>query len=99
MNGSLRIARIFGIPIEIHYTWLIVFGLIAWSLAVGYFPRVGPDLGTATIIILAVTATLLFFAALLMQQGIPLETGEFLKLLPHVHGTDGFFAAAMARAP
>jgi 16S rRNA (cytosine967-C5)-methyltransferase len=36
---------------------------------------------------------------LLMQQGIALETGEFLQLLPHLHGTDGFFAAAMARAP
>jgi len=36
---------------------------------------------------------------LLMQQGIALETGEFLRLLPHVHGTDGFFAAAMTRAP
>jgi 16S rRNA (cytosine967-C5)-methyltransferase len=34
---------------------------------------------------------------LLMQQGIALETGEFLQLLPHVHGTDGFFAAALQR--
>lgn len=68
MNGSLRVARIFGIPIEIHYTWLIVFGLIAWSLAVGYFPRAGPELGTATTIVLAVAATLLFFAALLAHE-------------------------------
>jgi 16S rRNA (cytosine967-C5)-methyltransferase len=34
-----------------------------------------------------------------MQQGIALETGEYLRLLPHLHGTDGFFAAAMARTP
>jgi 16S rRNA (cytosine967-C5)-methyltransferase len=33
----------------------------------------------------------------LAQQGIALETGESLRLLPHVHGTDGFFAAAMQR--
>jgi 16S rRNA (cytosine967-C5)-methyltransferase len=33
-----------------------------------------------------------------MQQGIALETGGFLQLLPHVHGTDGFFAAALQRS-
>lgn len=34
---------------------------------------------------------------LLAQQGIALETGEFLHLLPHLHGMDGFFAAAVQR--
>lgn len=33
----------------------------------------------------------------LAQQGIVLETGEYLRLLPHLHGTDGFFAAAVQR--
>jgi 16S rRNA (cytosine967-C5)-methyltransferase len=33
----------------------------------------------------------------LEQQGIALDTGEFLRLAPHLHGTDGFFAAAMTR--
>jgi 16S rRNA (cytosine967-C5)-methyltransferase len=35
---------------------------------------------------------------LLQEQRIALDTGPFLGLLPHVHGTDGFFAAAMVRA-
>jgi 16S rRNA (cytosine967-C5)-methyltransferase len=34
---------------------------------------------------------------LLQEQRIALDTGPFLGLLPHVHGTDGFFAAAMTR--
>jgi 16S rRNA (cytosine967-C5)-methyltransferase len=34
---------------------------------------------------------------LLQEQRITLDTGPFLGLLPHVHGTDGFFAAAMTR--
>ena len=37
-------------------------------------------------------------AALLAAQKIPLDTGERLRLWPHVHGTDGFFAAAFERA-
>ena len=33
----------------------------------------------------------------LERQGIALDTGERLRLLPHQHGTDGFFAAVMER--
>lgn len=36
-------------------------------------------------------------AEILAQQRIALDTGVTLKLLPHVHGTDGFFAAAFER--
>jgi 16S rRNA (cytosine967-C5)-methyltransferase len=36
-------------------------------------------------------------AQLLAAQRIPLDTGERLRLWPHRHGTDGFFAAAYER--
>ncbi len=39
--------------------------------------------------------TLLNCAELLAQQKIPLDTGKFLQLSPSLHGTDGFFAAAL----
>jgi len=32
---------------------------------------------------------------ILAQQGIALDTGEFLRVLPHTHNTDGFFAAVV----
>ena len=34
---------------------------------------------------------------ILSQQHINLDTGKYLKLLPHLHGTDGFFAAVFER--
>lgn len=34
---------------------------------------------------------------ILAQQQIALDTGEYLKLLPHLHHTDGFFAAVFER--
>lgn len=37
-------------------------------------------------------------SALLGAQGIGVDTGERLRLWPHVHGTDGFFAAAFERS-
>jgi 16S rRNA (cytosine967-C5)-methyltransferase len=35
---------------------------------------------------------------LLAAQRIPLDTGRYLRLWPHRHGTDGFFAAAFERS-
>jgi 16S rRNA (cytosine967-C5)-methyltransferase len=37
-------------------------------------------------------------AAELARAGIPLDTGPTLKLLPHLHGCDGFFAALLERS-
>lgn len=36
---------------------------------------------------------------ILVQQQINLETGPYLKLLPHLHHTDGFFAAVFEKVP
>jgi 16S rRNA (cytosine967-C5)-methyltransferase len=33
----------------------------------------------------------------LAQQRIELDTGEYLRLAPHLHGTDGFFAALLEK--
>ena len=35
----------------------------------------------------------------LARAGIALDTGPLLRLLPHRHGCDGFFAAVMERKP
>ncbi len=40
---------------------------------------------------------LLDCAQLLASQGIPLDTGRYLQIYPHSHGTDAFFAAVMER--
>src|SRR5690606_18105441 len=33
------------------------------------------------------------------QQQIALDTGKYLKLFPHLHQTDGFFAAVFEKTP
>ncbi len=40
---------------------------------------------------------LLNAAEILSQQQIALDTGKYLKLLPHLHHTDGFFAAVFEK--
>ena len=41
--------------------------------------------------------TILHCGEILRSQRIALDTGPYLQLWPHIHGTDGFFAAAMTR--
>jgi 16S rRNA (cytosine967-C5)-methyltransferase len=36
-------------------------------------------------------------STVLAEQKIPLEMGDYLVLLPHIHHTDGFFAAVFER--
>ena len=36
---------------------------------------------------------------LLGQQGIAIAAGDYLRLWPHLHGTDGFFAAVVEKSP
>ncbi|MFA5400353.1 MAG: site-2 protease family protein [Dehalococcoidia bacterium] len=68
MKGSLRIARIAGIDIGIHYTWIIIFILICWSLAVGYFPAEYPGWEGIIYWVTAAVAALLLFVSVLVHE-------------------------------
>lgn len=35
MEASVKLGRIWGIPIGLHLSWFLVFGLVTWSLALG----------------------------------------------------------------
>ncbi|MBW2993649.1 site-2 protease family protein [Candidatus Woesearchaeota archaeon] len=37
-KGAVSIGSIYGIKIELHYTWFFIFGLLAWALSTGFFP-------------------------------------------------------------
>jgi Zn-dependent protease len=67
-QGSFRLGSIAGIDIRVHYTWLYAFFLLAWSLALGYFPNANQDFGTATYWILGIVAALLLFASVLVHE-------------------------------
>ena len=68
MQGSFKLGTLAGIDIRIHYTWLLALFLIAWSLALGYFPMSGDSAGSATYWVLGVIAALLLFASVLVHE-------------------------------
>ena len=44
MESGIYLGRVWGIPIRLHMSWFIIFFLVTWSLAVGYFPTEYPTL-------------------------------------------------------
>jgi Zn-dependent protease/CBS domain-containing protein len=68
VNPSIELGRIAGIRIGVNWSWLVVFALIVWSLAVGVFPSQNPGLSDGIYIAMALVAALLFFASLLLHE-------------------------------
>jgi Zn-dependent protease/CBS domain-containing protein len=68
MHPSFNIGRIAGIRISFNWSWLIIFGLIVWSLAVYVFPSQDPNLSTATYAIMSVVTAIFFFASILAHE-------------------------------
>jgi Zn-dependent protease len=67
-TGRLRIARVLGIPIYLHFSWVIIFGLIAWTLATGYFPAREPGLPALSYWVWGLLASLLLFVSILLHE-------------------------------
>lgn len=67
-QGAWKIGTIMGIPIRVHFSWLIVFGLITWSLSTFYFPEVAPDLPATSYWIKGVLTALLLFGSVAFHE-------------------------------
>ncbi len=67
-RGAWKIGSVMGIPIRIHFSWLIVFGLITWLLSSRYFPQVTPDLPFVSYWVSGVMAALLLFASVAFHE-------------------------------
>jgi Zn-dependent protease/CBS domain-containing protein len=66
--GTVRIARILGFDILIHWSWLIIATLFTWTLAAGYFPGVYPDWSAEQRWIAAAITSILFFGSVLVHE-------------------------------
>jgi Zn-dependent protease/predicted transcriptional regulator len=68
MEASIRLGEIRGIPVGLHYSWFIVFGLLTYSLAVGLFPTLYEDWAPETYWITAALASILLFVSVLLHE-------------------------------
>ena len=68
MRDSVTIGRIAGVKFGINWSWLIVFALIAWTLATRIFPESNPGLRDGAYVAMAVVAGLVFFTTLVLHE-------------------------------
>lgn len=105
MNQGFQIARIAGIRISIHWSWIVVFVLITWTLAGSIFPDQNPGLSDGTYLAMGLAASVVFFACLLLhelghalqarREGVEIE-GISLWLFGGVTQFKGQFPSALA---
>jgi Zn-dependent protease/CBS domain-containing protein len=68
LTHSLKLGRIAGIEIRVHYSWLLVAVLVTWSLAAGYFPARYRSWSAEAYWGAGIAAALLFFASVLLHE-------------------------------
>src|SRR3990172_296882 len=68
VQGTWKVATVMGIPMRVHFSWFIVFGLITWSLSTHYFPKAAPELPVASYWIKGILASLLLFASVAFHE-------------------------------
>jgi Zn-dependent protease/CBS domain-containing protein len=68
MKSGIRIGTIINIPIELHASWFLIFGLLTWSLAAGLLPQEYPELSSFWHWLLGGVTSILFFGSVLAHE-------------------------------
>ncbi len=68
MPGSFRIARILGIDVRVHLSWILIFLLVTFSLADQVFPFNYPTWSQQKTVIVAAITALLFFTSVVLHE-------------------------------
>jgi PDZ domain-containing secreted protein/Zn-dependent protease len=76
VESNLTLFKVRGIPIGITWSWLLVFGLVVWSLSQAMFPVTYPGFSGTTYLFMGLAAAALFFASVLLH-----ELGHALRAL------------------
>ncbi len=93
-KGGIEIFKVAGIQVAIDYSWLVIFGLILWSLASGYFPGQYPGYSTTNYWLVGLVATILFFGSVLAHELCHAAMGN--RLGEGVHRITLFIFGGMA---
>jgi len=67
-KGGIELGRIFGIRTTIDWSWLLIFLLVTWNLAMSVFPAIHPDWSTGLNWLVSIAASLLFFLSVYAHE-------------------------------
>jgi Zn-dependent protease len=82
---TVRLGRIFGIVVDLDYSWFVIFGLLTWVLAVSYYPNELKYASPGEYWLMgAVTAIMLFVSVLLHELGHSVVAMRFGISVPRI---------------
>jgi Zn-dependent protease len=67
-TARLRLLRLFGIPISVDISWLIILALITWTLAEAIFKPALPDASEGERLLLGFVTALAFFVCIVLHE-------------------------------
>jgi Zn-dependent protease/predicted transcriptional regulator len=67
-DHALTIGRIHGIELRVHWSWLIIFLLLTWSIATAFFPTFYPGWPVGAYWALGALSSLLLFVSVLLHE-------------------------------
>lgn len=68
MDSSIKLGKVLGIPIRLHFTWFIIFALVTVSLSLQYFPVQYPHWSKVLSWVIGIFTSLLFFASVIAHE-------------------------------
>jgi Zn-dependent protease len=68
MEFGVKLGRVWSVPIGLHWSWFLIFGLVTWSLALGYFPGEYPGMPIAAYLLMGALTSALFFGSVLLPE-------------------------------
>lgn len=83
LRNSIPLLKIRGIPVEVNYSWVLIFVLVSVNLATGWFPTMLPGRRLSQYILLGSAASLCMFVCVLIHELSHSLVAQFLGL--HVH--------------
>ena len=68
MKVQIRLGKIAGVEVDIHYSWFLVFVLVSWSLSTGFLPDRYPGWPGITYWVTGIIAVILLFVSVLVHE-------------------------------
>lgn len=65
---SVQVAKMFEIPIKLHFSLVLVFFLIAWTLAYGFMPQYSPGMNQINYWIMSIIGAIILFLSVLIHE-------------------------------
>src|SRR4051812_11707971 len=65
---AFRLGKLFGIPLELNASWILIFFLVTWSLATGIYPTELTGLAPGVYWLMRVISALIYFFGIIAHE-------------------------------